>query len=352
MNSKNHSELEKAKAYFYQWRLLDAYSIFRRYYDRLPFKPEQEHTEYIGIFVRTLSELGKQYELKFYMSALEKHYEKNPSAEIGYQLAIIYIDADPPQLKTAKSLLETVVKSQDMSSYVAKAKMALAYCYDVLDDDVATCRKLIYSIDDSCLDEVMKSFLMIWKAKVLRDEANYDGAMKILDNVLEKFSPEMDWYTYFYARTIQAGTLIKQQRLTEGREVLEDLKIRCEGKYWKSFRRKVDAIERMMNQSTELGILQLDRNGSKVRYAGSSLDLKAGLPSQKLLLILLKKKYIDKQMIVKTLYDRQYKGRDDDALIYYHIHSLRKYLKRAGLPKEAISNEGMGYRLMPKVETV
>ena len=72
MGPKLHTQLEEAKACFYSWRLVEAYNILRRYFDRLPFQPEPEHAEYIGLFVRTLAELGKDYELKFYVTELER----------------------------------------------------------------------------------------------------------------------------------------------------------------------------------------------------------------------------------------------------------------------------------------
>ena len=59
METKIQKELEKAKEYFYQLKLAEAYSILRRYFDRLPFKPEPQHGEYMGMFIRVLSELGK-----------------------------------------------------------------------------------------------------------------------------------------------------------------------------------------------------------------------------------------------------------------------------------------------------
>ena len=72
MEEKSSKELEKAKEHFHKGKLLEAYNILRRYYDRLPFKPEKAHAIYIGMFMRVLSELGKRNELNFYMLALEK----------------------------------------------------------------------------------------------------------------------------------------------------------------------------------------------------------------------------------------------------------------------------------------
>ena len=73
MDLKTQKELEKAKELFYDGRLLDSYNIFRRFYDRSAFlSQETGHADYIGYFVRILLELGKDFELKFYLSELEK----------------------------------------------------------------------------------------------------------------------------------------------------------------------------------------------------------------------------------------------------------------------------------------
>ena len=71
---------------------------------------------------------------------------------------------------------------------------------------------------------------------------------------------------------------------------------------------------------------------------------------EKLLLLLLKKKFVNKENIVKRIYARNYDSERDDKLIYYQIHSLRKRLSEIGLPSEAIRSKGNGYRLVPAVE--
>src|SRR5687768_15731174 len=110
MESKNQKQLEEAKALFYAWRLVEAYNIFRRYFDRLPFKPERAHAEYIGMFVRTLVELGKDYELKFYVAELERWHEKARLPEIAYPLAFVYYHLTPPRFEASRALFESIVK--------------------------------------------------------------------------------------------------------------------------------------------------------------------------------------------------------------------------------------------------
>ncbi len=49
MNSKLEKQLEEAKAHFYAWRMLDAYNILRRFFDRLPFQPDKKEIVYLFV---------------------------------------------------------------------------------------------------------------------------------------------------------------------------------------------------------------------------------------------------------------------------------------------------------------
>ena len=66
---------------------------------------------------------------------------------------------------------------------------------------------------------------------------------------------------------------------------------------------------------------------------------------------MIKKRVLDKAGIVRQLYDREYNGVEDDRLIYYHIHALRKRLRTIGIPGDAIATDEEGYRFVPMVET-
>ena len=110
MESKIHKQLEEAKSHFYAWRMLDAYNILRRFFDRLPFQPDPRHAEYIGIFVRVLGELGRTSELKFYVATLERHYERNKNPVIGYALIVVYMNLSEARPESAKKLCDELLR--------------------------------------------------------------------------------------------------------------------------------------------------------------------------------------------------------------------------------------------------
>jgi DNA-binding response OmpR family regulator len=87
-------------------------------------------------------------------------------------------------------------------------------------------------------------------------------------------------------------------------------------------------------------------------YEKRELSLKYDSSAATLLELLVRKGFLEKGLIVKGIYGRDYESERDDKLVYYHIHSLRKRLETIGLPPDAIRSEGDGYRFVPEVETV
>ena len=179
MDSKTLHNLEQAKAYTYALRMVDAYNIFRRYYDRLPFQPEREHAEYIGLFARVLAELGKEYELNFYVTALEKLNDSLNDFGVKYQLGVIYRYLAIPRPEASRKVLEEILKDPNGKDFHARAKVMLADYYDTYKDDVGACRRLIFSIEPQA-DTTLQVYVDIWKAMIIRNEGNLVEAERML----------------------------------------------------------------------------------------------------------------------------------------------------------------------------
>jgi len=349
MESKTRTQLEEAKAYFYAWRLVEAYNLFRRFFDRLPFKPEKEHAEYIGMFVRTLVELGKEYELKFYVAELEKLRLRQQIPEVDYSLGVVFRYLDPPRLEACRTLFEGIVKNPNAVHLHAKAKMMLADYYEV-NDDYASARLLIDSIRTE--DPSLLRLVRIWNSVIFHREKKFAEAEACLNKLFEDLKPESDWYAYFSAKIILAVTFLDQRRLPESKQVVEEIKKLFAGRCFKSIQEQLRYLESRLKKEESLGSVSLlnGLNESQMKYRDVTLSLRNKDPRDRLLVLLMKKGFLEKSMIVKAVYQRAYQGESDDKLIYYHIHALRKRLKAAGLPPEAILNEENGYRWVPEVE--
>jgi tetratricopeptide (TPR) repeat protein len=351
MDSKAHRDLEKAREHLFALRLVDAYNIFRRYYDRLPFEAEAGHAEYIGLFGRVLYELGKKHELKFYMAALEKWVQKRKSPEILYPLAYIYCDPEGPNLKLALELLDTILKDPDARHFHAKAKILLMYCYDTFYGDVSLCRKVLDSITEP--HDIHTGYLLeTWRGKVLRDEGRLDEAEDLLKKFIARITHSMDWYAFGVANIILAGVHVKRSEPERARSILRNLNTVFEGKSMKSLRQQMLVVEKELESQAMQGKIFVGDGATltTLTYQDQTYHLEHVQPTGRLLRALLKEKFLDKKKIVKAIYEREYRDAEDDPLVYYHIHSLRKYMQKMGFRGDIIQSEAGGYRLNACVE--
>src|SRR4051794_14571384 len=101
MDSKILKQLEAAKGHFYAWRMAEAYALFRRFFDRLPFQPSVEHARYLPLFIRVLAELGKLGELEFYIGELEKLHQRSADPILAYTLGVAYLNSEFRRPETA-----------------------------------------------------------------------------------------------------------------------------------------------------------------------------------------------------------------------------------------------------------
>jgi tetratricopeptide (TPR) repeat protein len=353
METKIHKQLDEARGHFYSWRMVEAYNIFRRFFDRLPFRLEKEHAENISMFVRVLGELGKINELKFYVGELERHYEKSKDPVITYALAVVYSNSSVQRPESARKLLDELVRNPAAQEYHARAKLFLANYYDRHKDDTAACRTIIDSIGD-VTEPSVKVLVDIWRAKLLREEKKYAESEALLNLLFSQINSQKDWYPYFSAKVVLAILFLKQKRLEEASATIDEVRKKFEGRHFKTIQIQLDALQRQIEEESRLGIVRFvpGDNDSTFHYSNRSLKLKKKSTAEKLLSLLVRKKFLDKGVIVRNLYNRQYEATRDDKLVYYHIHSLRKRLLELGLPSDAIRSEGEGYRFVPEVETV
>ena len=200
-------------------------------------------------------------------------------------------------------------------------------------------------------DPELKTLVDIWMAKVLRDEKRYEESRKLLKEILLALNPKENWHAYFFAKTTFAFLHLCCDEVESAEAILVELQNIFEGHRFKSTKLALDALAKQIATKKQLGTITLTKTDNKVRiaYADKVLSVDQKSFPEKLLLVLSKRRTLNKARLIQALYDRKYNGEEDDKLIYYYVHSLRKYLKRAGLPAKAIVLEEGGYRLVPEV---
>lgn len=248
MGNISDSLLITAREHFYSLRLLEAYAIFRRFFDRIPFQPEKRHAEYIGMFARVLAELGKTGELKFYMGELERWYQRSREPSISYQLAIVYSYLPEPRTEAAKRIFEALMTDPAAGDYRLKARMMLADYYD-MKGDLAACRQLVFGVAlEGISDPTLQLMYRVWRSKILRDEGRLDEAELGLNQILDRTTIETNWYVYWWTRLILARVFVLRKKRREALAIVADVEEflrtkRCRSleNHLESFRQFIDS---------------------------------------------------------------------------------------------------------------
>jgi len=353
MDSKINKQLEEAKALFYSHRLVEAYNVLRRFYDRLPFEQRPEHAEYIGMFARVLAELGKENDLRFYLAELERLYQRDRSPALGYQLGFVYSYLRESKPEQAKKLFEEILRNPDAKQFHVKAKLMLADYYDSVKDDTGTCRQIVDSITD-VEEPDLRILVDIWRAKILRDESHFGAAEKKMKEILSSLILPQNWYACYSVQLVLADLYLRTKRFQEAETLIASVRAIFENKRFKSMGNQLLALEKRIaeaRQPSEL-FLKLGEIESSLGYDSKSIILDADSAPDKFLMLLAKKGFLDKAFIVKNLFQKSYNGEQDDKLIYHAVHQARKRLQSVGIPKDAVESVENGYRFVPRVKIV
>lgn len=352
MKKEQLSDLIRARELFSALRLQEAYPLFRRFFDQLPFNPVSEHAENFGLFIRVLYELGKEEELNFYQRALEKLYRENETTELGYQLALSYLTEDVSQVKTAKKMFEKIISHSANPNLTAKIKMGIATCYDILERDWAVCASVIDSIDEIGLDPYLRDLVQVWKAKNLRDAGVLESAERNLGTLLARVSPQFHWHAYFSAKVVLGGVYLKQGRFDRLLDLINEVRSYCSKYPLRTVQRQIDYLAEQIKGEPSSAPLLWERSPhtSILSYEGKTIHLRGEHPWEKLLMLLMQEKVAPKTEIIEHLYQRKYRPKTDDKLIYSHIYSLKKNLLKIGLSEKTVVKEPVGYRWVPEVK--
>src|SRR5262249_4438724 len=143
-----------------------------------------------------------------------------------------------------------------------------------------------------------------------------------------------------------------QKAIAPANEILDELRKNIRGKRFKSIQVQLDHLNTLIQKQGGLGTLYLKQNGKDhwLTYRNRSIRVNPASPPGKFLLMLVRKKFLNKGNIAEKLLNRPYDARRDDKLIYSYVILARHRLKTLGLPPAAIARRKAGYRLLPRVE--
>lgn len=350
MADKYLKDLERAKDLFYSWKIHEAYLLLRRFFDRLPFSPKREHALYLSYFVRCLLELGKERELNFYRNQIEFLARKSRTPDLFYQLAEVYCLGPKKNISTAKSLLEKVIADPSAQALHTKAKIFLAYCFDLESSDTASCREIIHSIEEP-QERSLRLSLEIWKIKILRDEGSLENAEEKMNRFLTMIDPKGDWYAYFSAQIIRSGIWLSLGKKEQAKKLLAEARQLAAESPFKTIKAQLDALEASFHEKPKQAELVCEQGirAWHLSCGRKSIELKHQTSSAKIFELFSKKDWVDKEQLAKKILKKKYMPGTDDNKIHFQIHSLRKMMMELELGSDPICFEDGGYRMLPKI---
>lgn len=352
MIEKQKKELEKAKEYFFSWQLNEAYSILRRFFDRLPFAPELDHALYLSYFIRCMLELGKERELDFYLKQIEQLSAKWKTPELSYQLAEVCCLSQNQDLPRAKQLLSQVISNPEAKHIHPKAKIFLAYCYDLEEEDVAACKRIIDSVTEEISDRPTQLMLELWKLKILRDQGKFQESETLLKSFLNQIDPQRDWYAFFSAQVILGGLYLKQERTEEASLLLMELNKKVKNSPFRTIRAQINSLETKIGAQKPLPEVTCEQGirAWTLSFKQKIIEIRHQSNLARLLELFLKKDWVDKATLTKRIFKKDYVAEDDDNKIHALVHAFRKILQELNLDLDPICFEQGGYRLIPKLK--
>ena len=354
MNSQESRKLARARKLYHELNLEGACNEYRSIFGGHSIEVCCDSVEDFSLFIRSLYELDYQEELKSYQEKLRAVPEKNRNPNLSYQLALSYLTHDPGSINQAIQCFEKLLFETREPNLVARAKMGLATCHDMQSGDWRVCGSIINSIEGDGLQPYLKDLTEIWRAKIFRDSGQLDEAEKLIGKTLAKIQSHFHWHAYLSAKVILGGIYFKQERFNQLLEVIKEVRSYCDQHPLSTIRRQINYLaDQMRGYQTSIPlILEKSERLSVLRYEDRSLVLTGEKPWQKLLSCLIQEKILPKKEIIQKIYNRNYRPKSDDRLIYGHLSVLKKNLLKLGISQKLIAKDSRGYRWIPEVAEI
>ncbi|NBT59385.1 hypothetical protein EBT16_11440 [bacterium] len=348
------TNLIRARTLYYDLRLEEAYPLFKESFDELGIEECCAHVDFFSMFIRTLYELGKDQDLKNYRSKLALIPERKRTPELDYQVGLSYLTQDSGDLDRAREVFEKIPTKTEDVNLLARSKMGLATCLDILRSDWKLCDSIISSIELKGLDPYLVDLVAVWKAKISRDSGKIEEAERALGSFLATVKAHFHWHAYLSGQVILGGVYLRQERFDRLLSIIKEVRAYCDKYPLRTIKRQIDHLaDQIKGKAATVPLIwEKRRTSSVLKYEGKSLQLTGDKPWQKLLLSLIREKVLPKQEIMKRLYQRNYRSKKDDKVIYGQLHILKKHLVKLGLSQKLVTKESFGYRWVPEVSEV
>ncbi len=257
MRPSEKEKLAEAQEYFRRYQFRQAYHIYRQSFSTLPFQLSDAHLEHVSHYARTLLELDRVDELKFYLPILEQHFEKAQNPQIAYALG--YVHAFTGSKVRGQRLFEYARdKAGEDPDMRIKAVMMLAWLSPV-SDTVA----LIHSLNFEARDPQLAKLLEIWRCIALRHQGRTGESIQRLSTLVSSTDSQKEWYCLLSAKDALIRAHLQAMEFDSARAEIGAISREAE---WGKFRTVGIHIERLDNvyrkQLSQRTILAVEKRGT------------------------------------------------------------------------------------------
>ena len=179
-------------------------------------------------------------------------------------------------------------------------------------------------------------------------------AERTLNKLWLRLTPEIDWYAYFTAKIIAIGLYRDSGNIKLAKQLLSETAAMAEEKPLKTVKRQLESIQKAFATGTESGplVLEIKKGNSILTFLDQMLILNETRLTDKLTLCLLRQKTMTKEEIIFALFNRDYTASTDNTLIYYHVHGVKKNMKKIGVGTQYLEKKGIHYIFTGEVQLI
>lgn len=332
-------QLEEARRHFLAYEFRAAYHKYRRCFSSAPFQITESQLDHLGHYARTLLELNRTEELRFYLPILESHFERVPAPYAAYALA--YILDHVGHGNRARRLFEQVKETAGDPDLRIKATMMLARLSPSEEERI----RLIESVTVPPKDPHLKAMWEIWRCICLRYRGNGTASAESLVGLIARLEAEPEkWYCLLSAKDALVRTRLHLLQFSEARIEIESLPGLVGGQPIRTVKRHVDQLntfyrERLARQTV---FCAASAQTTRLKYRRNETLIQSADLRELVHLFGRQPKMTAKKM--------RHSLAVSDSKIEFLIGQLSEKLMRLSLPRDAVYQAGSSWQFVPSLK--
>jgi len=331
-----HAEkLVLAQRHFYAYEFRPAYHLYRIVFSKIPFQQDDTILEHMSFFCRTLFELARLDELKFYLPFLERYYEKSRSPSSAFALA--YLKETVGTRTDTSNLFRYVREHADSSVDLRiKATMMLARNAATHFESI----RLIHSLTEKPTDPHLEKLLQVWHGMIPRYQGNTEESIRRLKTLVASFQSKEEWYCLLSAKDALIRSYLHAEQYDLARKEISSIGTLSQSL---TSERHVQSLnEAYRKRLAERSILRDERDGFTSLSSGNYEVAIRQAPMRRLIHFLQRCPQATIGQITKSI-------DEPGDRVHELLDSLIEKLEKLQLPADSVHRESMRVHLIPSI---